>query len=165
MTNAIKQYELSKLDIFTPNRLHPTLPPLAHGEYSVMGGVATSEYDQRRIHRRTADMTVIYEPDLVNRRDNIHERLSASDRNDAQLRKRVRRHDTLIMHMEVGYSAACKRWYHNPRQVSKGGEEKSVRASMETKDSRDEFVRKGLEQEKAAMRIDGGSHGTAIELD
>lgn len=42
MTNAIKQYNLSKLDIFTPNCLHPTLPPLAHGEYSVMGGVATS---------------------------------------------------------------------------------------------------------------------------
>ena len=44
MTDAIKQYNLSKLDIFTPNRLHPTLPPLAHGEYSVMGGVATSTF-------------------------------------------------------------------------------------------------------------------------
>lgn len=42
MTVAIKQYNLSKLDIFTPNRLHPALPPLAHGEYSVMGGIATS---------------------------------------------------------------------------------------------------------------------------
>ncbi|KAF1364723.1 hypothetical protein EJ07DRAFT_59028, partial [Lizonia empirigonia] len=41
MTNAIKQYELSKLDIFTPNQLYPTLPPLAHSEYSVMGGLAT----------------------------------------------------------------------------------------------------------------------------
>lgn len=43
MTNAIKQHHLSKLDIFTPSRLHPSLPPLAHGEYPVMGGVATSK--------------------------------------------------------------------------------------------------------------------------
>jgi hypothetical protein len=51
MTNAIKQYNLSKLDIFTPNRLHPTLPPLAHGEYSVMGGVATSMHDDLLLYK------------------------------------------------------------------------------------------------------------------
>ena len=44
MTNAIQQYNLSKLDIFTPNDLYPELPRLVHGEYSVMGGVATSTY-------------------------------------------------------------------------------------------------------------------------
>jgi hypothetical protein len=44
MTNAIQQHNLSKLDIFTPNILYPALPRLAHGEYPVMGGVATSTY-------------------------------------------------------------------------------------------------------------------------
>ncbi|KAF2631927.1 hypothetical protein BU25DRAFT_445105 [Macroventuria anomochaeta] len=148
MTNAIKQYGLSKLDIFTPNRLHPTLPPLAHGEYPVMGGVAT----------------MIYEPDLIARRDHIHGQLSAMDRADAHLRKRVRRHDTLMAHMEAAYSTARKIWYRSPR-FQKEGEVKLGRASMETRESRDEFVRKGLAHERAAIRMKGASEETAIELD
>ena len=44
MTYANKQHNLSKLDIFTPNIMYPALPRLVHGEYPVMGGVATSTY-------------------------------------------------------------------------------------------------------------------------
>jgi hypothetical protein len=111
-----------------------------------------------------ANNPVIYEPDLVARRDRIYEQLSTLDRTDVQLRKRVRRHDTLIAHMEVSYSTAHKRWYRSPR-FQKDGEGKPGRASMETKESRDEFVRKGLEQERAVMRTKGGSEKTAIELE
>ncbi|KZM28586.1 uncharacterized protein EKO05_0001426 [Ascochyta rabiei] len=148
MTNASKQYNLSKLDIFTPNRLHPTLHPLAHGEYSVMGGVAT----------------MIYEPDLVARRDYIHGRLSSVDKLDTSLRKRIRRHDGLIAHMEVAYYASRRAWYRSPR-AQKGGHENSERASMETRESRDEFVRKVLREEWTAMRTEGVSEKTDVDLD
>ncbi|XPS75185.1 hypothetical protein M3J09_007292 [Ascochyta lentis] len=148
MTNASKQYILSKLDIFTPNRLHPTLHPLAHGEYSVMGGVAT----------------MIYEPDLVARRDYVHERLSSVKRLDANLRKRVRRHDRLIAHMEMAYSTARRAWCRSPR-VQKEGHGRTGRSSMETQESRDEFVRKSLKEERTAMCTEGFSEKTAIRLE
>lgn len=44
MTQSIQQHHLSKLDIFTPNIMYPALPRLVHGEYPVMGGVATSTF-------------------------------------------------------------------------------------------------------------------------
>jgi hypothetical protein len=47
---------------------------------------------------------VIYEPELIVRRDHIHGRLNDVDRVDASLRKRIRRHDGLIAHMEIAYS-------------------------------------------------------------
>ena len=164
MTNAIKQYDLSKLDIFTPNRLHPTLPPLAHGEYSAMNGVATSTYKHPMSNSGIANSSVIYEPDLMSRQNHIHGQLSPADRIDSQLRKRVRRHDTLVAHMEVAYCSARKMWYQCPR-FQKKGEEKSVRTSMETKESRDEFVREGLARERAAMCTEGASEEIAIKLD
>lgn len=113
---------------------------------------------------RVTNSPVIYEPDLIARRDRIYRQLSTLDGTDVQMRKRVRRHDTLIAHMEVSYSTARKRWYHSPR-FRKDEEGKSGRASMDTKESRDEFVRKGLEQERAVMRTKGGSEKTAIELE
>jgi hypothetical protein len=36
---------------------------------------------------------------------------------------------------------------------------------MESQESRDEFVKMGLEKEWAAMRIEGASEETAIELE
>ncbi|KAJ4986917.1 hypothetical protein SVAN01_07595 [Stagonosporopsis vannaccii] len=147
MTNAIKQYSLSKLDLFTPNRLHPALPPLAHGEYSVMGGLAT----------------MIYEPDLAIRQEHVHGQLDPADRTEAQLRKRIRRHNTLMAHTEISYSTARKRWCRASR-LQEEGKEKSVRASMETKESREEFVRQGLALERAAVHIPGASEEPAIEL-
>lgn len=163
MTNAIKQYELSKLDIFTPNRLHPTLPPLAHGEYSVMGGLATSTLAICQCASRIANSLVIYEPDLVARRDTIHGCLSDVDRLETNLRKRIRRQERLVAHMEIAYCARRKLWYRSPRILKDG--EKPGRASMLTKEGRDEFVRKALEQERAAMRMKGTSEGAAIEID
>jgi hypothetical protein len=42
MTNALTQYHISKLDLFTPSVLHPSLPPLATGEYMMAGGIVNS---------------------------------------------------------------------------------------------------------------------------
>ena len=106
---------------------------------------------------------VIYEPDLIARRNIIHGCLSDVDRLETNLRKRIRRHDALIAHMEIIYSTRRKLWYLSPRIV-KEGEGRSGRASLLTKESRNEFVRKGLEQERAAMRLKGASEETAIEL-
>jgi hypothetical protein len=107
---------------------------------------------------------VIYEPELIVRRDHIHGRLNDVDRVDASLRKRIRRHDGLIAHMEIAYSTRRKLWYRSIR-IQKQGEEKVWRGSMESQESRDEFVKMGLEKEWAAMRIEGASEETAIELE
>ncbi|KAF2447906.1 hypothetical protein P171DRAFT_383141 [Karstenula rhodostoma CBS 690.94] len=54
MTAALRDHRLSKLDLFTPNILHPTLPPLSTGQYSVMGSeatmIATSDVLARKAH-------------------------------------------------------------------------------------------------------------------
>lgn len=166
MTNAVKQYGLSKLDLFTPNRLHPELPALAHGEYPVMGGVATSMCNQCGFYGAFTNSSVIYEPDLIVRRDHIHSFLGLLDRpNNSTARKRIRRHDLLMMHMELGYSAAHKIWYRNTPPARKEGVGKMVRKSMETRESRDAFVRDVLASEQASLRRQGASEETAIELD
>lgn len=85
------------------------------------------------------------------------------DRLNTNLRKRIRRHDVLVAHMEVVYSTRRKMWYRNP-QAQKKEEEKPSRASMATQDSRAEFVQKGLMQERTAMGI-RGAFETAIQLD
>ncbi|KAF3047890.1 hypothetical protein E8E11_009229 [Didymella keratinophila] len=135
MTYATKQYNLSKLDIFTPNCLHTTLPPLAHGEYSVMGGVAT----------------MIYKPDLIARRRYLGNLLGFIEGINAnnKAQRRVRRHDQLMAHMEIAYSSAHRTWYRSP-VIQKEG--KSLKKSLETKESRDEFVRKTFEAEWAERR-------------
>ncbi|KAH6615017.1 hypothetical protein C7974DRAFT_379905 [Boeremia exigua] len=146
MTNAINQYSLSKLDIFTPNDLHPALPSLAHGEYPVMGAVAI----------------MIYEPDLASRRDDIHSQLRSVDMTEEQLRKRVRRHNKLIAHMEVTYDPVSKFWYRASKSQKNG--QKPAKGSMQTAESRDKFVRIGLADERAAMHTQGASEETPIEL-
>ncbi|KAF2745223.1 hypothetical protein M011DRAFT_460398 [Sporormia fimetaria CBS 119925] len=40
-TDAVTKHHLSLLDLFTPNFLHPDLPPVTSGEYMCMGGMAT----------------------------------------------------------------------------------------------------------------------------
>lgn len=107
---------------------------------------------------------MIYEPDLVSRRDWIHSQLGCNDRDVAQLRKRIRRHDNLMAHMEITYYTGRKKWCQSPRWREEG-ERKPVRASMMTEESRDDFVRKGLEHECAIMGMKGSSEETAIELE
>lgn len=163
MTNSIKRYNLSKLDLFTPNRLHPALSPLAHGEYPVMGGVATSTHDQRKFAGYSANNSVIYEPDLLARRDYLHHHLGIlHDPDNICARKRVRRHDQLIIHMEVAYSTSRKVWYRSPQIQSEV--RKSVKKSMQTEESRETFVQNTLASERASMYSQDMSEETAIEL-
>ena len=54
-----------------------------------------------------------------------------------------------MAHMETGYSAARKTWYQSPVTQKEG---KVLKKSLETKESRDEFVRKAFEVEWAEMR-------------
>lgn len=65
--------------------------------------------------------------------------------------------------MEVAYSTARKIWYRSPQIQKEEG--KSVKKSMETEESRDEFVRNVLARERATMHPKGASEETAIELD
>lgn len=73
--------------------------------------------------------------------------------NNTNAQRRIRRHDQLIAHMEVAYSAARKIWYRSPLIQKEG---KPVKKSLETKESRDEFVRRTLEAEWAAMSSEIG---------
>lgn len=68
------------------------------------------------------------------------------------------------MHMENSYSTARKRWFRVHRGQEEGNE-KLLRASMATEESREEFVQRGLALERAAMHIKGASDCDAIELD
>ena len=54
--------------------------------------------------------------------------------------------------MEIAYSAARKTWYRSP-VIQKEG--KFLKKSLETKESRDEFVRKTFEAEWAERREEG----------
>ncbi|OSS49718.1 hypothetical protein B5807_06166 [Epicoccum nigrum] len=147
MTNAVQQHNLSKLDIFTPNIMHPALPRLVHGEYSVMGGVAT----------------MVYEPDLVSRRDYIHSQLIEPDRHPSMLRKRIRRHETLMRHMTITYSTRLQLWCRTAycdEVVSRPG-----RPSLEMPESREEYVRTALAYERLVMGMKGSSEDNAIKLE
>ncbi len=157
MTMAVKQYHLSKLDIFTPNVLHPTLPALAHGEYTVMGGVATSKHTSAVTEPQDLIHLVIYEPHLAARRDYILGLLSDDDRLNVNIRKRIRRHDELNRHMGSDYLPGLKVW-------TKGFYGRPVKPSMETPESKDKFVKAGLQKEWAAMGIKGVLADTYIEL-
>ncbi|KAJ4380558.1 hypothetical protein N0V86_003917 [Didymella sp. IMI 355093] len=71
---------------------------------------------------------------------------------DAQ--KRIRRHDQLMAHMEIAYSTARKVWFRIS-QIQKEG--KTLKKSLATKESRDEFVRNALKTEWATMSTKGSS--------
>lgn len=113
-----------------------------------MGGVATSKYEQCE-SPNFANNPVIYEPDLIARRRYLGNVLGDLERvNNTNAQRRIRRHDRLMAHMEIAYSTARKIWHRSPLIQKEG---KHVKKTLETKESRDEFVRNTLEAEWAAM--------------
>jgi hypothetical protein len=106
---------------------------------------------------------VVYEPDLMSRRDYIHSQLIESDRHPSVLRKRIRRHETLMRHMTITYSTHlqlwCKTAYHDEVVNSPG------RSSLKTPESREEYVRKALTFERHVIGMMGSSEDNAIELE
>jgi hypothetical protein len=62
MTEAVANHLLSPLDLFTPNFLHPTLPPLTVGTYVCY----------------SVNTTMISTPDVMARKDLIHSMITSA---------------------------------------------------------------------------------------
>ena len=139
MTRAKETYKLSKLDLFTPNRLHPSLPPLAVGEFPANGIV----------------ITMISEPDVLTRCNLIYSRLGEKISKDpAYLRRRCAAHERLITHMDVFYCLRRRTWIAAGKFERNDFEKTPPKyKSMQTKKSRNEYVEKGLRKEWAAMGV------------
>ncbi|CAI6246635.1 unnamed protein product [Periconia digitata] len=143
-TDAINTHGLSKLDIFTPNALHPNLPPLSLGTYMCMGGstlmLATNSVLSRKAH--------------------IHGLLGVEKASDTQfLRRRVAAHDRLIKHMGIVFQVRAgtgiwvKRRQPGRDDRRHGGSEVKAKTplSMASAQTRDTYVNINLEKEWAAM--------------
>ncbi|KAL6708435.1 hypothetical protein ACN47E_002698 [Coniothyrium glycines] len=145
MTQAMQDHKLSKLDLFTPNVLHPMLPRLATGSYAVMGGVAN----------------MISTGDALLRRDYIYNLLGDKAKDPFYMRRRIAAHQRITQHMLLEFDGGS--WYEarNHKPSEKGPK------SMHSEKSRKEYAQKVLEKQWAAMGIqnDGTSEDTAIELD
>ncbi|KAH8727589.1 hypothetical protein GQ44DRAFT_748327 [Phaeosphaeriaceae sp. PMI808] len=159
MTQATKEYDLSKLDLFTPNELHPTLPPLTSGLYTVMGSAAT----------------MILQRDVVARKAYIQRSLGAKGADTVYMHRRPAAHDRIIAHMGLYFSCGNgsrgSGWRKAP-VLSEAAMEK-VAKSMRTEEGRREYVRKGLEREWEAMgmmsggreAMEGGAVGEGVGED
>lgn len=153
MTDAVIKHSLSKLDLFTPNLLHPNLPPLVLGSYVYMGG----------------DTIMLSRPSVLERKAHIHALLGESKAEDTPyLHRRVAAHNRIVRHMEETYIMRGHRvrWIDIGKH-SVNANEVRLSKSLRTREARQEYVRKGLEKEWVAMGLDakGRSKETAIEID
>jgi hypothetical protein len=138
MTQASKAHSLSKLDLFTPNALHPKLPPLTTGLYTVMGGAAT----------------MILERDVLARKAHIQALLS-SQGTETDMHRRPATHDRITNHLGVYYCSSIGGWRRAP-VLSPAAMDKAVK-SMRTEAGRKEYVGKALNKEWEAMGVVSGS--------
>ncbi|KAH3958933.1 hypothetical protein HBI81_150480 [Parastagonospora nodorum] len=146
MTQAHKAHSLSKLDLFTPNALHPELPPLTSGLYTVMGTPAI----------------MLLEADVRAREAHIKARLGAKA--DKSMRRRPAAHDRIVNHMGLHYSPN-RGWSRAP-SMSSAALEKAAK-SMQTEEGRREYVRKALAKEWEALGQGGGkgTQGEPLEIE
>ncbi|KAJ4367511.1 hypothetical protein N0V83_007094 [Neocucurbitaria cava] len=154
MTKATQDHALSKLDLFTPNALHPHLAPLSIGNYTVMGGTAT----------------MILAADVVARRDHIYAVLGNTRALDAAyMRKRVAAHQRMIQHMGIVWDCEDAAWReaYEPRVKEMVTVKQKGPKSMRSEDSRREYVKMALTKEwdDMGVREGGGTKDTAIEID
>jgi hypothetical protein len=138
MTQATKLHLLSKLDLFTPNTLHPALPPLTSGLYTVMGSTAT----------------MLLERDVLSRKAHIQSLLgcAGNDKAKESMGRRPAAHDRIIAHMGI-YYCFKRGWCRTPGLNELAMENLKVAKSMRTVEGRDEYVRKGLEKEWGLMSV------------
>ncbi|KAF2018918.1 hypothetical protein BU24DRAFT_458646 [Aaosphaeria arxii CBS 175.79] len=91
MTDAATKHGLSKLDLFTPNPLHASLPPLTHGTYNCMGTAAV----------------MLLETDVLARKTHIHGLLAAASGPDAvtppALNRRVAAHTRIAAALGIAW--------------------------------------------------------------
>jgi hypothetical protein len=140
MTQAAHDHSLSKLDLFTPNELHPTLPPLTIGVYTVMG----------------SPCTMILESDVLARKAYITSMLGVAA--EKFMQRRPATHDRIIAHMGLYYCCGNGtrpgRWRKAP-PLNEVAVEKAAK-SMRTEEGRRWYVRKGLEREWEALGVRTG---------
>ncbi|KAF2728478.1 hypothetical protein EJ04DRAFT_516556 [Polyplosphaeria fusca] len=131
MTEAIANHGLSKLDLFTPNRLLD-LPTLTNGEYFVMGNFST----------------MLSKPDVLARKAYIHGLLGEKAKDEGYLRRRAAAHERIIKHMNarVQHGRVHERTsFIDPVDTSK------TTASMRTPEGRANYVTEHLRRERAAL--------------
>jgi hypothetical protein len=140
MTQASKTHFLSKFDLFTPNVLHPLLPLLTTGLYTVMGSAAT----------------MILERDVLARKAHIRALLGPCvDGED--MHKRPAAHDRIAAHLGLYYCPSRGGWRQAPT-MSPAALEKAAK-SMQSLEGREEYARKALVKEWEAMGQDVESRG------
>jgi hypothetical protein len=141
MTQATKLHLLSKFDLFTPNTLHPGLPPLTSGLYTVMGSTAT----------------MLLERDVLNRKAHIQSLLGCAgdDKTKENMARRPAAHDRIIAHMGI-YYCFKRGWCRMPGLNDTAMENLKIAKSMRTQEGRNEYVRKGLEKEWGLMGVETG---------
>jgi hypothetical protein len=155
MTEAISTHRLSKLDLFTPNRLHPTLPSLTLGMYMCMGN----------------NTLMLSTPDVLARKAHVHGLLGDKVDDEGYLRRRVAAHDRLIMHMDIVYRLiqGRVRWikaYKYDVGSADWEVKRKVKKSLSTKEAREEYVMKELPKQWEAMGLrDGRSEDMAITIE
>jgi hypothetical protein len=129
MSTATSTHHLSKLDLFTPNVLHPTLPPLTTGTYPVMGTAAT----------------MILSQDVFARSAHIASLLGDKCEDLGYMQRRVAAHDRIVAHMRIRYCGEERRW------VAAGWSGGKVARSMGSEEGRRGYVERGLEREWGEM--------------
>jgi hypothetical protein len=150
MTQASKTHLLSKLDLFTPNVLHPLLSPLTTGLYTVMGSPAT----------------MILESDVLARKAHIQALLGPGV-DGHNMHKRPAAHDRIAAHLGLYYCPSRGGWRRAP-SMSPAALEKAAK-SMQTKHGRAEYARKALVRDWEAMgqyyARTGSSRDGPVELE
>ncbi|KAF1911922.1 hypothetical protein BDU57DRAFT_460475 [Ampelomyces quisqualis] len=145
MTEASRTHHLSKLDLFTPNMLHPSLPPLTLGKYFVMGGQAI----------------MVLESDVLARKAHIH-KLLGGQRPELRMRRRPAAHDRITNHYGVHFATACGGW-RRTLETTQLPAKKQPR-SMESGDKRRKYVRKELNEEWGYMGMERKEDNEPIEF-
>jgi hypothetical protein len=147
MTTAITKHNLSKLDLFTPNALHPNLPRLNYGYYMCMGG----------------QTMMISEPDVLARKEMIHGMLAKGHWEPGTLRRRIAAHDRIAEAMGIAFLSG--RWVRAERPLLDTELSRSTKKYLRTEEDRKKYVKENLEIQWVMMGKTGYSEATAIAVD
>lgn len=147
MTQAMKLHGLSKLDLFTPNCLHPALPPLQVGQYMCMGSPAV----------------MISEPDVLARKQYIHGLLGITPTNHTLLSRRRTSHSKLMIALDITFrdGRLVKANKDPPDNSSLDHLAKVLRKpkSLHTSEGREKYIRDQLAREWEMMGTTGQAGG------
>jgi hypothetical protein len=133
MSEAIQTHHLSKLDLFTPNQLYPSLPPLLFGCCIVVG----------------TETTMISTPDVLAREKLIHDMLGSTYASiPGALRRRVASHNRLAGALDI--TLRNGKWI-KAGKFDQLDENSKVMKFLRTPERREVYVREMLKMERAAM--------------